>query len=220
MLPHSCQQSLYTGQSHLVSVPALQDPSTDRAALVMNVTCQPGAEVSVDALLAAARAKLPAYMVPTSVRVLSQMPRLPNGKVGAGPPAGAARCTAACFNAARGPMDHWAAAYTTASLITTCTQGRYAAQIARLALPRHSIDMVDMGEYVAPINRIEQVIQAAWEEVLSVEPGSIGTQMSFFEVRLASTLYLHLEYPGCSKPEPCAACCCSRETAHMACTAY
>jgi hypothetical protein len=58
-------------------------------------------------------------------------------------------------------------------------------QIARLALPRHSIDMVDMGEYVAPINRIEQVIQAAWEEVLAVEPGSIGTQMSFFEVRLA-----------------------------------
>ena len=50
----------------------------------MNVTCQPGAEVNVDALLAAARAKLPAYMVPTSVRVLSQMPRLPNGKVGAG----------------------------------------------------------------------------------------------------------------------------------------
>jgi hypothetical protein len=65
-------------------MPLLQDPSTDRAALVMNVTCQPGAEVNVDALLAAARAKLPAYMVPTSVRILSQMPRLPNGKVGVG----------------------------------------------------------------------------------------------------------------------------------------
>jgi hypothetical protein len=75
---------LYHGHSNLVLHPTLQDPSTDRAALVMNVTCQPGADVNVNALLAAARAKLPAYMVPTSVRVLSQMPRLPNGKVGAG----------------------------------------------------------------------------------------------------------------------------------------
>jgi hypothetical protein len=64
-------------------------------------------------------------------------------------------------------------------------QHRCDVQIARAALPRHSIDIVDMGEYVAPINRIEQVIQAAWEEVLAVEPGSIGTQMSFFEVSLA-----------------------------------
>ena len=69
-------------------------------------------------------------------------------------------------------------------------------QIARLALPRHSIDMVDIGEYVAPINRIEQVIQAAWEEVLAVEPGSVGTQMSFFEVWLGPSSCLHIQSSG------------------------
>jgi hypothetical protein len=73
---------------------------------------------------------------------------------------------------------------------------RCAVQIARLALPRHSIDMVDIGEYVAPINRIEQVIQAAWEEVLAVEPGSVGTQMSFFEVWLGPSSCLHIQSSG------------------------
>lgn len=72
-------------------------------------------------------------------------------------------------------------------------------QIARAALPRVSMDLIDMGEYVAPTNRIEGIIQAAWEDTLSAEPGSIGTHMNFFEVRqaveaLSSDMYHHVRH--------------------------
>ena len=56
----------------------LQDANSPTAVLVAYVTPETAVEA---ALLAAARAKLPAYMVPSAIVKLAELPRLASGKV-------------------------------------------------------------------------------------------------------------------------------------------
>jgi AMP-binding enzyme C-terminal domain len=61
------------------AIVALQDAGSLQAALVSYFT--PAAAELQPALVAAAKAKLPKYMVPSAFVALQSLPRLPNGKV-------------------------------------------------------------------------------------------------------------------------------------------
>lgn len=67
------------GVEGVVDVAAvLQDANSTEAAIVGYIS---PATASVDAALAACRAHLASYMVPTAIVALDKMPRLANGKV-------------------------------------------------------------------------------------------------------------------------------------------
>ena len=81
---HGCRVELGEVEAVLSAAPGvqlsaavLQDADTPSAALIAYVS---PADVQQQAVLAACRARLPSYMVPTGVVPLAELPRLPNRK--------------------------------------------------------------------------------------------------------------------------------------------
>ena len=117
--------------------------------------------------MVAARAKLPAYMVPSAIVKLAELPRLASGKV-------------CCLLNSQTHSLAFPGDSCRHALPHCFTRECCHLQVARGALPRSELVHAEV-EYVAPRNSLEEAVHAAWMATLRLsQPVSIHS--NFFEV--------------------------------------